>query len=50
MSKGDVRATKGGTGYGPLVAGPSGCVRLTIFEQAAGSLMRVLGKDRARPG
>jgi hypothetical protein len=50
MTKGDIRAMQGGAGYGPLVAGPNGCLRLTIFENAAGSMMRVLGKDTAASG
>lgn len=47
MSAGDVRTTKAGVGYGPLVAGPDGCLRLTIFEQAGGSMVRLLGAARA---
>lgn len=45
MGKGDMRAMQAGAGYGPLTAGLEGCLRLTIFESAAGSVMRVLGKD-----
>jgi hypothetical protein len=44
MRSGDVRSTSAGVGYGPLVAGEDGCVRLTIFERAGGSMMRLLGK------
>lgn len=43
MGSGDVRATQAGVGYGPLTAGPDGCLRLTIFEKAGGSMMRRLG-------
>lgn len=43
MRVGDVRTTPAGTGYGPLVAGEEGCLRLTIFEKAGGSMMRLLG-------
>lgn len=45
MGRGDARTTQAGTGYGPLVAGPDGCLRLTIFESAAGSATRLLGRD-----
>ena len=45
MHKGDVRAMKAGVGYGPLVAGDNGCLRLTIFERADGSMLRPLGKE-----
>ncbi|HEY0958054.1 MAG TPA: hypothetical protein VGE05_02140 [Novosphingobium sp.] len=50
MGRGDARSTQAGTGYGPLVAGPEGCVRLTIFETAAGSAMRLLGKGAPQSG
>ena len=43
MQAGDVRSTPAGVGYGPLTAGEEGCVRLTIFEKAGGSMMRLLG-------
>lgn len=49
MAKGDMRAMQGGAGYGPLVAGPEGCLRLTIFESAIGSVMHVLGRDAPAP-
>ena len=45
MEKGDIRAITGGTGYGPLVTGPEGCLRLTIFDRADGSLTRLLGRE-----
>lgn len=47
LTKGDMRAMKGGAGYGPLTAGPTGCLRLTVFDRAEGSLLRPLGKVSA---
>jgi anti-sigma factor ChrR (cupin superfamily) len=47
LGKGDMRAMKGGAGYGPLTAGPAGCLRLTVFDRAEGSLLRPLGKAAA---
>lgn len=45
LGKGDVRVMQAGVGYGPLVAGPDGCTRLTIFDRADGSPMILLGKE-----
>ena len=47
LSKGDVRVMQAGVGYGPLIAGPKGCTRLTIFDRADGSPMILLGKEAA---
>ena len=47
MTKGDMRAMRGGAGYGPLTAGPRGCLRLTVFERADGSMLRPLGTTSA---
>jgi anti-sigma factor ChrR (cupin superfamily) len=47
LAKGDMRAMKGGAGYGPLTAGPDGCLRLTVFDRADGSMLRMLGKAAA---
>jgi anti-sigma factor ChrR (cupin superfamily) len=41
---GDARVMKADVGYGPSIAGASGCVRLTVFERADGGPMRLLGK------
>lgn len=49
MVAGDVRTTKAGVGYGPLIAGPEGCTRMTIFDTARGSVLRPLG-SRAEAG
>ncbi|MEO5586097.1 MAG: hypothetical protein ABIQ81_00220 [Novosphingobium sp.] len=43
MIKGDMRAMRGGAGYGPLTAGSGGCLRLTIFDRADGSMSRPVG-------
>lgn len=44
MQAGDARSTRAGVGYGPLTAGDDGCVRLTIFEKAGGSITLLLGE------
>lgn len=41
--EGDVRIVKGGTGYGPVVAGPEGCLVLIMFQNATGALMQPKG-------
>jgi anti-sigma factor ChrR (cupin superfamily) len=48
FTKGDVRVMQAGAGYGPLVAGPDGCLRLTIFDRADGSMMTLLGSEELR--
>lgn len=47
LCEGDVRIVRGGVGYGPLITGASGCLRLTIFDRADGSTLRPLGKAAA---
>jgi len=46
FNKGDVRLVTGGTGYGPIEVGPDGCTVLIVFQEAAGSMMQPLGKNR----
>lgn len=45
FTSGDVRIMKAGGGYGPLVAGPEGCRVFTVFDRAAGSATRWLGRS-----
>lgn len=47
FAQGDARVMKADVGYGPIIAGPLGCVRLTVFERADGSPMRLLGKGQS---
>ena len=44
MAMGDIRMARAGKGYGPLVSGEKGCTRLTIFDRADGSPMRLMGR------
>jgi hypothetical protein len=39
---GDIRVAHGGTGYGPLAAGPEGCTAILIFKSGDG-LPRPIG-------
>ncbi len=45
--QGDVRIVKGGTGYGPVVAGPEGCLVLIMFQHATGAMMQPKGAAAA---
>src|SRR5688572_4292281 len=42
---GDCRLVKAGTGYGPLIAGPQGCLILVIFANAETSGAKWLPKE-----
>ncbi len=45
--KGDVRLVKGGTGYGPIVVGSSGCTVLIVFEDGSRSMLETLPRKKA---
>jgi anti-sigma factor ChrR (cupin superfamily) len=42
FAQGDVRVVRGGTGYGPIVVGPSGCTVLIVFEDGSRSMTETL--------
>lgn len=46
LKKGDVRAVKGGTGYGPLVVGPDGCTVVALFQDGSRSMWEGLPRKK----
>lgn len=44
---GDIRVAHGGTGYGPLTAGPDGCHALVIFKSGDGLAKPLRPRDPA---
>ena len=50
LRAGDVRQVTGGTGYGPIVVGETGCTVIVVFQQAAGAATVPLGRARTEQG
>ena len=47
FGKGDVRLITSGTGYGPIVVGPEGCVVLIVFADGSRSMTEMLPRKKA---
>lgn len=44
---GDVRQVTGGTGYGPITVGETGCTVIVVFQKATGSMTVPVGRASA---
>ncbi len=44
---GDIRFAKAGTGYGPITAGPRGCMVVIVFQNASGANTIPIGMAKA---